>query len=355
MSVCARREIATLDDGGGHISALALTHVSLLMAQRLTHSLAIAHASPAHCLIALTKAAGFVIGWRPLLGRILGRSWRGQEPYLGGADLIPRDLDHCKCSSNPGALHQSSIHSFIVFLTFTHWHSPHTSFSISLEAPFLISNQSEIRRLSIASLCLPQQKLKQFPSRSTSREFPPPPVHPPGLRPRSSLLGSVAQGASSHLTLTRKDRLSHSGGLEMLFDNQRRHSVALPAVDGSGKPATIAFLIDYICKTLLKDPRTDLFVLDNHMYVVAPPPLRSFLISVCLHPPIPVPGILLLLTRDAAAPASWCSLTTPTGSSRARRPTRSSRATTSCLSRPCTGASQRAGRPPVLSRYGCAL
>ena len=56
-----------------------------------------------------------------------------------------------------------------------------------------------------------------------------------------------------------------SGGLEMLFDNQRRHSVSLPAVDASGKPATIAFLIDHLCRNLMKDPRADLFVLDNHM------------------------------------------------------------------------------------------
>lgn len=58
----------------------------------------------------------------------------------------------------------------------------------------------------------------------------------------------------------------HSGGLEMLFDNQRRHAVSLPAVDPNGKPATIGFLIDYLCKNLMKDPRAELFVLDKHMY-----------------------------------------------------------------------------------------
>jgi ubiquitin related modifier 1 len=53
----------------------------------------------------------------------------------------------------------------------------------------------------------------------------------------------------------------------MLFSNRRRHAVSLPAIDGAGRPANIAFLIDYLCKNLMKDPRTDLFVLDNHMYV----------------------------------------------------------------------------------------
>ncbi|KAK3906422.1 ubiquitin-related modifier 1 [Staphylotrichum tortipilum] len=56
-----------------------------------------------------------------------------------------------------------------------------------------------------------------------------------------------------------------SGGLEMLFDNQRRHAVDLPAADPGGKPATIVLLIDHLCKHLMKDPRTDMFVLDNHI------------------------------------------------------------------------------------------
>ncbi|KAH6641587.1 ubiquitin-related modifier 1 [Chaetomium tenue] len=56
-----------------------------------------------------------------------------------------------------------------------------------------------------------------------------------------------------------------SGGLEMLFDNQRRHSVSLPAVGTGGQPANIAFLIQHLCKNFMKDPRAELFVLDNHI------------------------------------------------------------------------------------------
>lgn len=58
-----------------------------------------------------------------------------------------------------------------------------------------------------------------------------------------------------------------SGGLEMLFSNQKRHSLTIPATDGNDKPATIAFLIDHLTKNLMTDPRSDLFVLDKHMYV----------------------------------------------------------------------------------------
>ncbi|KAM7184831.1 putative ubiquitin related modifier 1 [Rhypophila sp. PSN 637] len=56
-----------------------------------------------------------------------------------------------------------------------------------------------------------------------------------------------------------------SGGLEMLFSNQKRHSLTIPATDSNEKPATIAFLIDHLCKNLMTDPRSEMFVLDKHI------------------------------------------------------------------------------------------
>ncbi|KAI1498505.1 ubiquitin-like protein [Biscogniauxia marginata] len=55
-----------------------------------------------------------------------------------------------------------------------------------------------------------------------------------------------------------------SGGLEMLFSDQRRHSLSLPAMDGD-KPLTIACLIDHLCNHTMKDTRKELFVLDDHL------------------------------------------------------------------------------------------
>lgn len=55
------------------------------------------------------------------------------------------------------------------------------------------------------------------------------------------------------------------GGLEMLFSDERRHSLALPAKDKDGRPATVAFLIDYLCENVMKDTRKELFVLDDHL------------------------------------------------------------------------------------------
>ncbi|EQB45524.1 Ubiquitin-related modifier 1 [Colletotrichum siamense] len=56
-----------------------------------------------------------------------------------------------------------------------------------------------------------------------------------------------------------------SGGLEMLFSDERRHSLSIPAVNKDGKPANIAFLIDYLCENTMKDTRKELFVLDGHL------------------------------------------------------------------------------------------
>lgn len=57
----------------------------------------------------------------------------------------------------------------------------------------------------------------------------------------------------------------HSGGLEMLFSNQKTHKVELPFEDVDGKPVTLAFLIDYLCKNVMKDTRKEMFILEGHV------------------------------------------------------------------------------------------
>ncbi|CAF3445841.1 unnamed protein product [Fusarium graminearum] len=56
-----------------------------------------------------------------------------------------------------------------------------------------------------------------------------------------------------------------SGGLEMLFSNKRQHALSIPAVGQDGKPADIAYLINYLCQNVMDDSRKDLFVLDSHL------------------------------------------------------------------------------------------
>ncbi|KAG9685387.1 hypothetical protein KCU81_g4178, partial [Aureobasidium melanogenum] len=62
---------------------------------------------------------------------------------------------------------------------------------------------------------------------------------------------------------TIKIDVEFTGGLELLFSNQRNHKVALPAQDQDGRPANIAYLIKYLCKNLMTDDKKELFLLDE--------------------------------------------------------------------------------------------
>lgn len=46
----------------------------------------------------------------------------------------------------------------------------------------------------------------------------------------------------------------------MLFSNVKEHKVSLPAKDKQGSPATVDFLVGYLCQELMKDHRKELFV-----------------------------------------------------------------------------------------------
>ncbi|KAI0427427.1 Urm1-domain-containing protein [Xylaria sp. FL1042] len=56
-----------------------------------------------------------------------------------------------------------------------------------------------------------------------------------------------------------------TGGLEMLFSDQRRHALSVPALDKGNKPVTVAYLIEYLCEHTMRDTRKELFVLDDHL------------------------------------------------------------------------------------------
>jgi ubiquitin related modifier 1 len=57
--------------------------------------------------------------------------------------------------------------------------------------------------------------------------------------------------------------MTYRGGLEILFGNQRQYSLSIPTKDESNAPATVAFLVRYLCDKVMKDPRKELFVLDD--------------------------------------------------------------------------------------------
>jgi ubiquitin related modifier 1 len=51
----------------------------------------------------------------------------------------------------------------------------------------------------------------------------------------------------------------------MLFSNQKTHKMEIPSEDEDGKAVTLAFLIHYLCKNVMKDTRKEIFILDGHV------------------------------------------------------------------------------------------
>ncbi|KAL5461940.1 Ubiquitin- modifier 1 [Paraphaeosphaeria minitans] len=49
----------------------------------------------------------------------------------------------------------------------------------------------------------------------------------------------------------------------MLFSNERKLSLYIPAIDADGSRSNIAFLVRHLCETFMNDPRKELFVLDD--------------------------------------------------------------------------------------------
>ena len=60
--------------------------------------------------------------------------------------------------------------------------------------------------------------------------------------------------------------IEFTGGLELLFSKTRLHHILLPSIDPSTqRPATVGYLIQWLCENLMADSRKELFVLDEHV------------------------------------------------------------------------------------------
>ncbi|KAL5337088.1 hypothetical protein BJX70DRAFT_253894 [Aspergillus crustosus] len=56
-----------------------------------------------------------------------------------------------------------------------------------------------------------------------------------------------------------------SGGLEILFANERTHRLALPAQTLDGSRPNISFLLQYLADNLMRDRRQELFLLEDNV------------------------------------------------------------------------------------------
>ncbi|KAI7377253.1 hypothetical protein KC336_g19602, partial [Hortaea werneckii] len=46
-------------------------------------------------------------------------------------------------------------------------------------------------------------------------------------------------------------QVEFTGGLEMLFSDQRKHQISLPSKTPEGGPSNVAFLIHWLCENLM--------------------------------------------------------------------------------------------------------
>ena len=83
------------------------------------------------------------------------------------------------------------------------------------------------------------------------------------------------------------------GGLELLFSNKRKHQIDLPSTDENGRSANLAFLVRYLCESLMVDKRKEMFVMEGTVSVAsyrARVRERHSLLTICRRP-----GILVLV------------------------------------------------------------
>lgn len=72
---------------------------------------------------------------------------------------------------------------------------------------------------------------------------------------------------SPYITAAKPSNKLHSGGLEMIFSNQRNHKISLPSTDDEGNSANVGFLIKFLCDNLMQQQKKELFILDDSVYV----------------------------------------------------------------------------------------
>lgn len=52
----------------------------------------------------------------------------------------------------------------------------------------------------------------------------------------------------------------------MLFSNERKHTITLPARVGDGSHPNITYLLQYLVENVMNDERKELFILEDNVY-----------------------------------------------------------------------------------------
>ncbi|KAI9923560.1 Ubiquitin-related modifier 1 [Aspergillus wentii] len=56
-----------------------------------------------------------------------------------------------------------------------------------------------------------------------------------------------------------------TGGLEMLFSNERKHNITLPSQLSDGSRPNITYLLQHLVEHVMKDQRKELFILEDNV------------------------------------------------------------------------------------------
>ena len=83
--------------------------------------------------------------------------------------------------------------------------------------------------------------------------------------------------------LDSKLTIFYSGGLEILFGNERKHKISLPGQLDNGAPSNISYLLQYLVDNLMKDQRKELFIMEDNVYVHQDSESPQITRSICLR------------------------------------------------------------------------
>lgn len=71
--------------------------------------------------------------------------------------------------------------------------------------------------------------------------------------------------ADSSTPATISITVEFTGGLEILFSNERKHTITLPAQLDSSNPPTISYLLKHLVDNVMKDDRKELFIMEDNV------------------------------------------------------------------------------------------
>ncbi|KAJ5578867.1 ubiquitin related modifier 1 [Penicillium hetheringtonii] len=72
---------------------------------------------------------------------------------------------------------------------------------------------------------------------------------------------STNGGAATTISIT----VEFTGGLEILFSNERKHTITLPARLEDASQPTISYLLKHLVDNVMKDDRKELFIMEDNV------------------------------------------------------------------------------------------